>query len=301
MRMDRRTLVLGGFAAASTPARSRGFRYAICNETFEGQSFAEACRLARASGYTGLEIAPGTLGADPVSLSAPARRDLRRTMSGAGLQYVGLHSLMPANPGLHLTTADDAVRARSWEFFRGLIDLSGDLGGGVMVLGSGKQRSAASGSTPQDARKRLRDGLAASSDRARSRGVLLLLEPLSPQFTNVVNTVAEAVAMVREIGHTAVSSMIDTHNTVAETEPHDQVIRRHIREIRHIHVNEMDGRHPGTGSYDFARLLRALRTSGYGGWISLEVFQFKPSGETIARETMAVLRRIENEMGGTSE
>ncbi|HET8550678.1 MAG TPA: sugar phosphate isomerase/epimerase family protein [Bryobacteraceae bacterium] len=300
MTLDRRTFLLA-LTAATASARDRAFRYAVCNETFEGQSFAESCWVARATGYTGLEIAPATLGADPVALSAAARRELRRTMSSEGLQYAGLHSLMPASPGLHLTTPDDAVRARSWDFFRRLIDLSGDLGGGVMVLGSGKQRATTAGSTVEDARRRLSDGLAASADQARARGVLLLLEPLSPQFTNVVNTVVEAVSMIREIGHPAVSSMIDTHNTVAETEPHDVVIRRYIRDIRHVHVNELDGRHPGTGNYDFRRVLSALRAVSYDGWISLEVFQFRPSGETIARDTMALLRRIENELGGSSK
>ena len=300
MTLDRRTLLFG-IGVAGAAASPRGFRYAVCNETFEGSSFADGCRLARLTGYMGLEIAPATLAGDPVSLSAGARRELRSVMKGEDVQYAGLHSLMPANPGLHLTTPDQAVRERSWDFFRRLIDLSGDLGGGVMVLGSGKQRAATQGSTPSDARKRLRDGLAASAQYARDRGALLLLEPLSPQFTNVVNTVAEAVAIVRDINHPGVSSMMDTHNTVAETEPHDEIIRRQIRYIRHVHVNEMDGRHPGTGRYDFRRVFRALREADYDGWISLEVFQFKPSGEAIARETMALLRRLEKESGGKSE
>jgi sugar phosphate isomerase/epimerase len=130
---------------------------------------------------------------------------------------------------------------------------------------------------------------------------MLLLEPLSPQFTNVVNTVADAVALVREIQSPAVSSMFDTHNTIAETDPHDEVIRRNIRHIRHVHLNEMDGRHPGTGRYDFARVLRALREVSYDGWLSVEFFQFKPSGETIAREAMATLHRIEKDSGGKHE
>jgi sugar phosphate isomerase/epimerase len=60
----------------------------------------------------------------------------------------------------------------------------------------------------------------------------------------------------------------------------------------------MDGRHPGTGKYDFALALKALRDAGYAGWISLEVFNFQPSGLTIARESMAHLRRIEHDLGG---
>lgn len=289
--ISRRSVLLAPAAAAG--AATHPLRYAICNETFARSSFAEACRLARKTGFTGLEIAPGTLGGEPAKISAAERSRLHATMKSEDIAYAGLHSLMPADPTLHLTTSNDSVRNKSWEFFRRLIDLSGDLGGGVMVLGSGKQRAAIDGTTPRDAKKRLRDGLAACADQARSSGVLLLLEPLSPQFTNVVNTVAEAVAVVREIGHAAVSSMFDTHNTIAETEPHDRVINRYRAEIRHVHVNELDGRHPGTGNYEFSRVLRALRDVNYSGWISVEVFQFEPSGEIIAAESMALLRRAE--------
>jgi sugar phosphate isomerase/epimerase len=39
----------------------------------------------------------------------------------------------------------------------------------------------------------------------------------------------------------------------------------------------------------------ALRNVSYDGWISVEVFQFKPSGETIAAESMAHMRRAEQQ------
>jgi len=39
-------------------------------------------------------------------------------------------------------------------------------------------------------------------------------------------------------------------------------------------VNELDGRHPGTGSYDFRPLFDLLRRRQYSGWISLEAFDF---------------------------
>jgi len=297
MTLTRRAVLAS--AAVAAFGSTGPFRFAVCNETFEGKSFAEGCRLAKSTGYAGIEIAPVTLAADPVTISATQRGEYRRVMSGEGVHYVGLHSLVSAPPGLHLTTPDDSVRQKSWDFFRRLADLAADLGESpVMVLGSGKQRGAVNGSSVADARKRLRDGLAGIAPQADSRKVLVLLEPLSPQFTNVVNTLGEAVALVREIGSPAVQSMFDTHNTVAETEPHDQVIRKFAKYIRHVHVNELDGRHPGTGRYDFALVLRTLKEIRYTGWVSLEVFQFRPSGEAVATEAMAQLRRIEENLGG---
>jgi sugar phosphate isomerase/epimerase len=293
MNLTRRAALSSLALAAFASPEPYRYRFAICNETFDGKPFAETCRLAKATGYRGVEIAPATLSSDPAALSASQRAEFRRVITGSGVEYAGLHSLVSTPPGLHLTTPNDAVRNKSWQYFRRLIDLSADLGGnGVMVLGSSKQRGAIDGSTVADATKRLRDGLAAVAPHAVDRGVLILLEPLSPKFTNVVNSLAEASRVVQEVASPAVDLMFDTHNTVAETLPHDQLIRQYAKHIRHVHLNEMDGRHPGTGKYDFELVLNTLRDIRYTGWISLEVFQFEPSGQVVAKETMALLRRI---------
>jgi sugar phosphate isomerase/epimerase len=83
--------------------------------------------------------------------------------------------------------------------------------------------------------------------------------------------------------------MFDCHNAVDETEPHAALVERYYDLIRHIHVNELDGRHPGTGSYDFKPLFDLLRRREYAGWISLEAFDFTPGAETIARESLTFL------------
>jgi len=72
------------------------------------------------------------------------------------------------------------------------------------------------------------------------------------------------------------------------TVPHAELIRLYHPYIRHVHVNEMDGRYPGTGSYDFKPVFAALVESSYQDGLSLEVFDFRPDGVTIARESARV-------------
>jgi sugar phosphate isomerase/epimerase len=284
-------LSAAGLAAGS--AAPKPFRLAVCNETFEGSSFPEACRLAAKTGYTGIELLPATLAADPAVIPSAERATMRRVMKDSGLTFSGMHAVLAAPTGLHLTTPDAAVRQRSWDYFRRMIELCADLGkGGYIVIGSAKQRAAAKGESVADAVKRLRDGLAESAPHAKAQGVLLLAEPLAPHLCNVLTSLGEAVELVRSIRHPSVQTMFDTHNAVSEKIPHDQLIRQYASFIRHIHVNEMDGRHPGTGTYDFGLVLRTLREIGYKGWVSLEVFQFKPSGEQIARDSAELLRQL---------
>lgn len=283
-------------AAAPPDAAGPGpFRLAVCNETFQGWDLPSACRGALRTGYSGIEIAPFTLSDDPVTIPAVRRREFRDAVLSEGVGYVGLHSLLTAPRGeLHITTPDAAVRERSWTYFRHLIDLCADLGDeGLMILGSGRQRRTVGGSSVAEATGRLREGLAGVADHARARGVTILPETLAPHLCDVLTSLDETVAMVREIGHPAVQTMFDTHNAAAERTPHGELIKKHADLIRHVHVNEMDGRHPGTGAYDFSVPLQALKDVGYRGWLSLEVFQFEPSGEEIARLSSAYLRRVE--------
>ena len=99
--------------------------------------------------------------------------------------------------------------------------------------------------------------------------------------------------VVNAVNSPAVQTILDTHNTAAEKLPLDALIRKYFRSIRHVHLNEMDGRRPGTGSFPFAMVLQTLQELQYSGWLSVEIFDFKPDGETVARESFEYLNRAQ--------
>lgn len=271
-------------------------RFAICNEVFQNLPFPEVCCRVRALGYTGLEIAPFTLGPNAGELSHEEKARLRQALQASDLRFVGVHWLLVGPPGLHATTADETTRRRTWDYIRSLIDLSADLADdvsgkkAVMVFGSPKQRSTVDGMNPADAVKIFVEELSRAAPHAEQSGVTILLEPLSPDQTDVVTTLAEAVAIVQQIGSPGVQTMFDVHNAVREREPHTRLIRQFAKFIRHVHVNEYDGREPGTGDYDFRALLATLDEIGYPGWISLEAFDFSRDPVEVAGRSIQHLR-----------
>ena len=293
--ISRRALFAAGNAAAlPAMATTNSFPLAVCSETFPGLTFPKICDAAKRTGYTGLEIDPSNLSDDPAALTASQRAEMRGMMRDAGIHYCGIHSFLKAPKSLHLTTPDAAIQRRTWDYFDRLIDLAADLGPApVMVLGSGKQRQAIDGLSPKDAAQRIADGLSGVAAHAAARGVTILVEPLAPHLCNVVTSVGEAIAIVEAVNSPAVQTMFDTHNTTAETEPLPAVIRRYFQRIRHIHLNEMDGRYPGSGTFAFGPILGTLRELNYGGWLSVEVFDFQPDGETVARLAAQHIRRVE--------
>lgn len=270
------------------------FRHSTCNEGFDKWPFAEACRTIRKAGYTGIELAPFTLAEDPMDISPAQRREYRDIMQSEGLAYVGMHWIMVGSQGFHVTTPDETLRRRSWQHIRNLIDLSADFGpGGVLVFGSPKQRTSTGGLSREQATRSFIDGLAEVAPQAEERGVTILAEALPTNQSDIVNRLSDSAAIVREIRSPAIQTMFDVHNTLDETEPHPVLIERHFDIIRHVHVNEMDGKHCGAGDYDFKPVLETLRRLNYKGWISLEAFDFTPGAERVVGES---LRYLEGEI-----
>jgi D-psicose/D-tagatose/L-ribulose 3-epimerase len=272
------------------------YRFATCNELFEKQPFAEVCRKLRTLGYEGIELAPFTLGEDPAAISGAKRAEVGAQIADSGLRFVGLHWLLTAPPGLHITARDETQRRHSWDYVGRLIDLCGELGRSsnsqntVVVFGSPKQRSSNGGLSPKECVDIFGEELARAAPRAAGHGVTLLLEALSPSQTDVVTSLAEAASIVKQINSPAVQTMFDVHNAIDETEPHPELLRRFMPHIRHVHVNEMDGREPGMGDYPFGTLLATLAELNYSGWVSLEAFDFSRDSYDVASRAISHLK-----------
>ena len=272
------------------------YRFAVCNELWGKTDFSAVCKQVREIGYEGIEIAPFTLAERPADISEQRRRELSNIITGEGLAFVGLHWLLVSPEGLHATTSDTALRKRTWEHVHELVDLCADLAGskveenGVMVFGSPKQRSTVNGMTPREAVGIFTSEVANLAAHAESRGVKILIEPLSASQTNVINCLHDAAAIVKQIGSPAIRTMFDTHNAVDETEPHSELLRKYCSYIAHIHVNEKNGSEPGSGSYDFAALLAALTDLDYSGFVSFEGFEPGPDPSETARRALTYLK-----------
>lgn len=269
-------------------------RFAICNELFRQDSLDETCEQVRALGYQGLEIAPFTLSEDPAALSGDERQSIRKTMASHELDFVGFHWLLAAPGGLHATSRDERVRKCTWDYVHSLIDLCADFAGAsgksVMVFGSPKQRSTVNGMSPREAVDVLTHGLAHAAPHAESRSVTILIEALSPDQTDVVTCLADAVVIVKQIRSVAIQTMFDSHNAKSEVEPHSELIRKYAPYIQHIHANEMDGREPGMGDYDFGTLLTTLEEVNYRGWVSVEAFDFSRDAREVAARAIRSLK-----------
>ncbi len=253
------------------------------------------CEHAARLGYDGLEIAPFTLSEAPEMIDAAEAARIRRTVESTGLVVTGLHWLLVKPAGLSVTDPSESTRARTLEVVHRLVDLCAELGGSVLVHGSPKQRAVYADETLAIARKRLVDFLAEVAEFAARAGVVYCIEPLSPRETPLVNTVAEATRIVREIGRPSLRTMIDcSAAAAAETSTVPELIDEWLPTglVAHIQVNDPNRRAPGQGEMRFAPVFAALKRNGYSGTVAVEPFDYVPDGPGSAAFAAGYLRGV---------
>jgi len=256
--------------------------------------FREQCVFARALGYDGLELAPWRLGPVPQDIPAATRAEWRRIAAGEGVAITGLHYALVSPPGLSITAAEPAVRAATLAVMRGLCGLCADLGGTTIVHGSPEQRGLDPGD--EDAcRQRGAAAYAEAGRFAREAGVTYLVEPVRAARTPYINTVAEAVAIVRAADEAGLRTMLDCCTAAqSEAEPLEAVLDRWLPEgmIAHVHVNDPNLRGPGEGTLRFAPIVAALKRHGYAGTLAVEPFVFEPDGRACAARAAGYMRAL---------
>jgi sugar phosphate isomerase/epimerase len=266
------------------------FRYAICNETFEGWDHSEICRTVAELGYQGLEVAPFTIAPRISDVSLEQRTTLRRQAEERGLQIIGLHWLLAKTDGFHLNSPDALVRERTANYLCDLAVCCRDLGGELLVFGSPAQRRMPAGASRDQAADWAADTFRRAAPVIRDCGVRLCLEPLSPSEADFINTIDEAVDLLRRIDHPSFMLHLDVKAMSTEALPTPDLVRSFGAQAGHFHANDANRRGPGFGSTDFGPILQALRDSGYNRWVSVEVFDYTPDPVTIARESIKYMR-----------
>jgi sugar phosphate isomerase/epimerase len=271
-------------------------KYAICNELFEGWPFERVCKFVKSVGYDGVELAPFTL-APLITDVTPDQRDaIRGHAYEAGVQIIGLHWLLAKTDGLYLTSPDRLVRQRTAEYVVALAQACRDMDGSLMVFGSPKQRSLLPGVNQDQAFGWAVDTFRQAMPRVGDLGIQICMEPLAPSDTDFVTTCSDADRLIQAVGHPNFVLHLDVKAMCSESTPILELIQRYAAQAGHFHANDANLRGPGFGATDFVPIFRALRDAQYGGWVSVEVFDYKPDPETIARQSIDYMRRCEQEM-----
>lgn len=291
-RFLQNTLSAAGLAAVgpltSALATEPKFRppLAICNETFVDWPLEKVFSCAAECGYRGVEIAPFTLARRVTDISAARRSEIRRQAERAGVEIIGLHWLLAKTEGLYLTSPDSDTRRRTADYLGELARFAAELGGKLLVFGSPKQRNLLPGVSRHQAMDHAAEVFTRIVPVLEKTGTVLAIEPLSPRTTTFITSAADGAELARRLGSPRCRLHLDCIAMSSERTPIPDLIRRHRDLLAHFHANDPNQLGPGMGKLDFVPIFHALAEVGYRGWVSVEVFDYRPGGERIARESI---------------
>jgi sugar phosphate isomerase/epimerase len=267
-------------------------KYAICNEMYVDWPFEKAFAHAASLGYTGVEIAPFTINTSAYEITAAQRQQVREIAESNGLEVVGLHWLLAKTEGYHLTHDAPDVRRRTGEYLCELTRLCHDLGGKIMVFGSPPQRNLAEGVTDQQGFDRAVEVFKSVAPTLEQYEVTLALEPLGPEEGNFMLTAESAIGIAGAIDSPYVKLHLDVKAMSTEAKPIPEIIKESRDWLVHFHANDPNRLGPGMGEVDFAPIFEALDEIRYGGWVSVEVFDYEPGVDSLAGDSIAYMHQV---------
>ncbi|MGQ9732817.1 MAG: sugar phosphate isomerase/epimerase family protein [Candidatus Zipacnadales bacterium] len=159
-------------------------------------------------------------------------------------------------------------------------------GGRCIVFGSGGARTCPESFPLNEARDQLGRFLRLAGDYCEQHGLILCIEPLNASETNMINTLAEAIAWARAIDHPAVQVLADCFHMGMENESYESILAAGSL-LQHVHVADKGRRYPDAFGYDIDGFFAALRKVEYKGRVSIEA-----NFQDLATEATAGLQRI---------
>jgi sugar phosphate isomerase/epimerase len=147
------------------------------------------------------------------------------------------------------------------------IERASQVGGEVIVLGSGGARSIPEGYPYERAYFELKRFLHQCADACERFGLTVVVEPLGVECS-FITSVEEGALLVREVARAGIGNLADTWHMEAIAEPLAAIVGS-ADVLRHAHTAGPSRRAPGA-DHDFAPLLATLREAGYSGRLSLE-------------------------------
>ena len=114
--------------------------------------------------------------------------------------------------------------------------------------------------------------LTAAAKHAKSRGVLLGIEPVNRYENHLINTGWQAVEMIERIGADNVFIHLDTYHMNIEEKGVANGILDARKHLKYIHLSESDRGTPGYGTCNWDEVFATLAAVGFSGGLAMESF-----------------------------
>ncbi|HIC96308.1 TPA: sugar phosphate isomerase/epimerase [Candidatus Bipolaricaulota bacterium] len=287
-------------------------KYSVSNWIFGEEELESICVKLQRFGYDGIELM-----GEPERYSA---QEVRKLCADHGLEVLSIAGIYPWPTGERdLSNPDPGVRRRAVDYLRRCCDLAAELGAPLVIVVPSAVGKTVPVGNPQDEKaweeavKREWDNAVESlrdaARHAEATGVMLAVEPINRYETFLINTAAQGLQLISEIGSKMVKLHLDSfHMNIEESDPAG-AIRQAKDLLVNFHVADSNRQAVGRGHLDFKGIIAALYEIDYHGALALEPLppvpdpymavrfrRYRDLLDTYLEESIAQLKRYEAEV-----
>ena len=267
-------------------------KLAFSTNAYLNFSFAEAARRLARIGYAGVEVMADVPHAWPAFLLEEQKQGLRDALAENGLAVSNVNAFMmhavndrrqrywhpswiEPDPHYRRVRIDHTTRALTLARELGAPSITTEPGGPVEPGGSWAA-----------ALKLFVEGLKPVAEHAEREGVLLLVEP-EPGL--LIETADQFLELMQHLDSPAVGLNFDIGHFYCVKDEPAPTVHKLKEHIRHVHLEDIAATRvhhhliPGEGAIDFAAVLRAVRSVGYAGWVTVELYPYVENPDEAAR------------------
>ena len=249
-------------------------KLAICNRIWVNYPFDEAMKRIAWLGYTAVEIWGCRPHAYTPDMDPDTMQERRKSISQARLEVPCLtpDQMYPV-PYVNPASMYEKNRRESIEFLKASIDCAAQFGAPMMSMGAGK---CYHGQSFQAAWELLVEAFGECADHAKSLGLKICAEPLPPIESNLVNNLQDFLKLSRDVNTANLGCLLDMGHMNIVHEDGVDYVKTLGEKLYHVHVSDNNGIAdqgliPGQGIVEFQPFIKALRESGYKGYLSLKL------------------------------
>ncbi len=267
-------------------------KFGLVTSVYANYAIDDVIPRVAAAGYDTIDIWGGRPHVYRHDYSHPALIDLRKRIVDEGLS---VSSFLPAfyRYPHNLCSPNEVIRQDTLDYVRKCADNAQVLGAAYLLICPARLLN---GQSHADGWQRLADCLNAICEYVSTYPLKVMLEPVNAAVFDLINTSAEAMEMLRQVGRDNLGVVLDTGHLHLSPETIDQALSRVANRLFMVHVNDNDGKKqqnliPGDGTFDFPAFLSALKRYGYTGVISAELSgEYAPDIDRAVRTSLQRLR-----------
>jgi len=239
----------------------------------------EAIRAIAEAGYDGVELCLEHPDLLPERLTEDRCAQVAAVASTLGLEIATISYHGDSDP-LELR----------WNRALAAVALAPALGTDVVILNSPRPGDDRPGNLADQFRSQLANQL----EMADVVGVTVALEPEPGLLVDGCSDMAE---LIDELGSSRLKVNLDVGHAWLTEADLPAAICALGEHVAAVHVEDMAGgehRHlvPGTGEMDLAGVVAALRAAGFGGWLTVDLFDIADDPDAAARASLDYMRDL---------